>query len=33
VYRLQDRGIAAVPIQPKYCAKHPHACDLNEFKK
>ncbi|ORZ17784.1 glycoside hydrolase superfamily [Absidia repens] len=33
VYRLQDRGIAAVPIQPKYCAKHPHACDLNEPKK
>ncbi|KAI8333158.1 glycoside hydrolase superfamily [Chlamydoabsidia padenii] len=33
VYRLQERGIAATPIQPKYCAKHPHACDLNDPSK
>ncbi|KAI8084872.1 glycoside hydrolase superfamily [Halteromyces radiatus] len=29
VYRLQARGIAAQPNQPKYCAKHPYACDLS----
>ncbi|KAI8368820.1 glycoside hydrolase superfamily [Choanephora cucurbitarum] len=29
VYHLQARGIDAEPVQPKYCAKHPHACDLN----
>lgn len=28
VYRLQDRGIGAAPVQPKYCAEHPNACDL-----
>ncbi|CAO3637158.1 unnamed protein product [Cunninghamella blakesleeana] len=33
VYHLQARGIGAAPIQPKFCAKHPHACDLNEPKK
>ncbi|SAM02102.1 hypothetical protein [Absidia glauca] len=33
VYRLQARNIAAIPIQPKYCAKHPHACDLNDPAK
>ncbi|CAO3648518.1 unnamed protein product [Cunninghamella echinulata] len=33
VYRLQARGINAAPIQPKFCAKHPHFCDLNEPKK
>jgi hexosaminidase len=30
VYRLQSRGIDAAPVQPKYCAKHPGACDLND---
>jgi hexosaminidase len=30
VYRLQDRGINAEPVQPKYCALHPGACDLND---
>ncbi|KAI8333762.1 glycoside hydrolase superfamily [Blakeslea trispora] len=29
VYHLQARHIDAEPVQPKYCAKHPHACDLN----
>ncbi|CAO3637154.1 unnamed protein product [Cunninghamella blakesleeana] len=33
VYHLQARGIQAIPIQPKYCAKHPHACDLKAPKK
>ncbi|KAI9032753.1 glycoside hydrolase superfamily [Phycomyces nitens] len=33
VYRLQSRGINAEPVQPKYCAKHPHVCDLNDPKK
>jgi hexosaminidase len=30
VYRLQSRGIAAEPVQPKWCARHPGECDLNE---
>ncbi|KAI9354378.1 glycoside hydrolase superfamily [Pilaira anomala] len=30
VYRLQARGINAEPVQPKYCATHPNACDLND---
>ncbi|KAG2194475.1 hypothetical protein INT46_004845 [Mucor plumbeus] len=30
VYRLQARGIDAEPVQPKYCARHPNACDLND---
>ncbi|KAI8060395.1 glycoside hydrolase superfamily [Gilbertella persicaria] len=30
VYRLQARGINAEPVQPKYCAQHPHACDLHD---
>ncbi|CEP14763.1 hypothetical protein [Parasitella parasitica] len=29
VFRLQARGIDAEPVQPKYCARHPGACDLN----
>ncbi|KAL0089561.1 glycoside hydrolase family 20 protein [Phycomyces blakesleeanus] len=33
VYRLQSRGINAEPVQPKWCAKHPQACDLNNPKK
>lgn len=28
-YRLQSRGINSEPVQPKYCHKHPGACDLN----
>lgn len=32
VYRLQARGINAEPVQPKYCALHPNACDLNDPK-
>ncbi|KAG2237180.1 glycoside hydrolase superfamily [Thamnidium elegans] len=30
VYRMQARGINAEPVQPKYCATHPNACDLND---
>lgn len=30
VYRLQARGVSANPVQPKWCAKHPNACDLND---
>ncbi|CAO0799373.1 unnamed protein product [Mucor circinelloides] len=30
VFRLQARGIDAEPVQPKYCARHPGACDLND---
>lgn len=26
--RLVSRGVAAVPLVPKYCLKNPHACDL-----
>lgn len=29
-YRLQARGIASEPVQPKYCHTHPGACDLND---
>lgn len=29
-YRLQSRGINSEPVQPKYCHKHPGACDLND---
>lgn len=29
VYRLQTRGIQAEPVQPKYCAQHPNACNLS----
>ncbi|KAG2202421.1 hypothetical protein INT47_008892 [Mucor saturninus] len=29
VYRLQARGIDAEPVQPKYCAQHPGACNLS----
>ncbi|CAG8619881.1 5285_t:CDS:2, partial [Ambispora leptoticha] len=27
--RLVSRGVGAAPLQPKFCYKHPHACDLN----
>jgi hexosaminidase len=30
VYRLQARGVNAEPVQPRYCATHPHACDLSD---
>ncbi|GAB5587201.1 woronin body major protein [Umbelopsis nana] len=26
--RLVGRGVGAAPLQPRYCLKHPHACDL-----
>lgn len=29
VYHLQARGIDAEPVQPKYCAQHPNACNLS----
>lgn len=25
---LVANGVMASPLQPKYCARHPHACDL-----
>ncbi|CAM0136059.1 hypothetical protein VKS41_005555 [Umbelopsis sp. WA50703] len=28
-YRLIERGIGAEPIQPLWCGKNPHECDLN----
>ncbi|CAG8567793.1 3524_t:CDS:2 [Ambispora gerdemannii] len=27
--RLVSRGVGAAPLQPKFCYKNPHACDLN----
>ncbi|KAI7865774.1 glycoside hydrolase superfamily [Spinellus fusiger] len=32
VYRLQERGIDAEPVQPKWCSRHPQKCNLNPFK-
>lgn len=29
-YRLLARGIDAVPLQPKWCLKHPEQCNLND---
>ncbi|KAI9311224.1 glycoside hydrolase superfamily [Dichotomocladium elegans] len=31
-YRLAARGIAAQPLQPKWCVKHPEMCNLNDPK-
>ncbi|GAB5591250.1 Glucosamine-6-phosphate isomerase (Glucosamine-6-phosphate deaminase) (GNPDA) (GlcN6P deaminase) [Umbelopsis nana] len=28
-YRLVERGLRAEPIQPLWCGKNPHGCDLN----
>jgi len=27
-YRMVQRGISAIPLQPQWCALRPHACDL-----